>query len=147
MSASPRRRALAGLAALALSGLLAPRARAMSAPARTAWDSITRGRTPRVERVTLELPRLAENGNSVPLKVAVEGPGRVVQLHLLSEENPRPLIASVAFGTHAGRRVFVTRIRLAGTQRVHAIAEFDDGSLWLDSKDVSVTVAACYDGS
>ena len=147
MSLRGRRRILAGIGALALAGLNAPRAHAMSAQARAAWQAITGGRTPRAGRVALEIPTLAENGNSVPLRVAVEGPGRVLRLHLLSEENPRPVIASVSFGARAGRRVLVTRIRLAATQRVHAIAEFDDGSLWLDSKDVSVTVAACYDGS
>lgn len=138
---------LARLGALVLAWAVAPRARAMSAQARAAWDTITAGRTPQSGRVTLELPALAENGNSVPLKVSVEGPGRAVRLHLVSEENPRPVIASVSFGAHAGRPQLVTRIRLAGTQRVHAIAEFDDGSLWIDSRDVTVTLAACFDAS
>ncbi len=98
-------------------------------------------------RVTLELPRLAENGNVVPVKVSVESPmtesDHVRTIHLFSEQNPLPRILEMRLGPHNGRAVVSARIRMAGTQQVLAVAEMSDGSLWSAAVDIDVTVSSC----
>ncbi|HET7595874.1 MAG TPA: thiosulfate oxidation carrier protein SoxY [Burkholderiales bacterium] len=100
-------------------------------------------------RVRLELPRLADNGHSVPLKVSVESPMSeseyVRRVTLLSERNPRPVMATFHFNPRCGRAQIATRVRLNGTQRVHAIAQLSDGSYWSASAEVEVTESACLD--
>jgi len=100
-------------------------------------------------RVKLELPPLVENGNTVPLAVSVESPmtaaDHVKALHLFTEKNPQPDVASFRFGPRAGRASVATRIRLADTQTVVAICELSDGSFWSASVNVVVTLAACLE--
>jgi sulfur-oxidizing protein SoxY len=100
-------------------------------------------------RVKLELPPLVENGNTVPLAVSVESPmtaaDHVKALHLFTEKNPQPDVASFRFGPRAGRASVATRIRLADTQTVVAICELSDGSFWSASASVVVTLAACLE--
>jgi sulfur-oxidizing protein SoxY len=100
-------------------------------------------------KVKLELPRLADNGNSVALKVSVASPMTstdfVRAIHLFSEKNPRPVIARFYLGPHAGRAEVTTRVRMGGTQRVVAIAELSDGTFWSDIAEVDVTLSACVD--
>jgi sulfur-oxidizing protein SoxY len=102
-------------------------------------------------RVTLELAPLVENGNSVPLAVAVESPmtetDHVKAIHVFTERNPRPYVASFRLGPRAGRARVATRIRLAETQTVTAICELSDGTVWSDSASVVVTLAACLEES
>lgn len=104
---------------------------------------------PRPGRIRLTLPQLAENGGSVPLELAVDSPmteaDHVRSLHVFAERNPRPLVASFHLGPQAGRARVTTRIRLAGTQRVVAVAVLSDGSAWSDEAEVVVTSAACLD--
>jgi sulfur-oxidizing protein SoxY len=100
-------------------------------------------------RVRLELPPLSENGNSVPLAVSVESPmtaaDHVKAIHVFTEKNPQPDVASFRLGPRAGRASVATRIRLADTQTVTAIAELSDGSFWSASAAVVVTLAACLE--
>jgi len=100
-------------------------------------------------RVTLELPPLVENGNVVPLTVSVESPmteaDHVRALHVFTERNPQPDVLSVRLGPRAGRARVATRVRLANTQSVVAIAQLSDGSWWSASADVVVTLAACLE--
>ena len=100
-------------------------------------------------RVKLELPPLIDNGNSVPLSVAVESPmtatDHVVAIHVLTERNPLPDVVSVHLGPRAGRARLSTRVRLADTQSVLAIAQLSDGSFWSDSAEVVVTLSACLE--
>jgi sulfur-oxidizing protein SoxY len=100
-------------------------------------------------RVRLELPPLSENGNSVPLAVSVESPmtaaDHVKAIHLFTEKNPQPDVVSFRLGPRAGRANVATRIRLADTQTVTAIAELSDGSFWSASAAVVVTLAACLE--
>jgi sulfur-oxidizing protein SoxY len=100
-------------------------------------------------RVTLELPPLVENGNVVPLAVSVESPmteaDHVRAMHVFTERNPQPDVLSVRLGPRAGRARVATRVRLANTQSVVAIAELSDGSWWSASADVVVTLAACLE--
>jgi sulfur-oxidizing protein SoxY len=100
-------------------------------------------------KVKLDLPPIVENGNAVACSVSVDSPmtaaDRVKAIHIFNEKNPQPNVISVRFGPRAGRAAFSTRIRLADSQQVVAIAEMSDGSLWSDAVDVIVTLAACIE--
>jgi|SRR5882672_2444102 len=100
-------------------------------------------------RVKLQLPPLIDNGNSVPLSVTVASPmteaDHVKAIHVLTEKNPLPDVVSVALGPRAGRAWISTRVRLADTQTVTAIAQMSDGSFWSDSAEVVVTLSACLE--
>jgi sulfur-oxidizing protein SoxY len=100
-------------------------------------------------KMKLELPPLVENGNAVPLAVRVESPmteaDHVRAIHVFTEKNPLPGVVSVRLGPRAGRARVSTRMRLADTQTVVAIAELSDGSFWSDRADVVVTLAACLE--
>jgi sulfur-oxidizing protein SoxY len=141
-----RRRFLAGSGALAAAALARlPDAHAQSAEFTSAYDKLVGGKPVTKGRVVLEIPRLADNGNSVPLRVRVEGPDRVARITLLSPRNPRPVMASFFFGPRAGHADVVTRVRLNGSQRVMALAELADGTLWSGEAPVEVTESACLD--
>jgi len=98
-------------------------------------------------KVKLELPSIVENGNTVPLTVSVESPmteaDHVESIHIFNQKNPQPYIAAFHLGPRAGKASVATRIRLADSQKVIAIARLADGSFWSDSADVIVTLAAC----
>ncbi len=100
-------------------------------------------------KVKLDVPPLSENGNSVSLDVSVDSPmtaaNYVKAIHILNEKNPQPNVISVKLGPRAGRASISTRIRLADTQDVIAIAELSDGSFWSDSGTVIVTLGACLE--
>jgi sulfur-oxidizing protein SoxY len=100
-------------------------------------------------KVKLDLPPLSENGNTVPLVVSVDSPmterDHVQAIHVFTEKNPQPNVISVRLGPRAGRATVSTRIRLADTQTVVAVAELSDGSFWSASADVVVTLAACLE--
>ena len=100
-------------------------------------------------RVTLELPPLSENGNAVPLAVSVESPmtaaDHVRAIHVFTQKNPQPDVATFRLGPRAGHARVATRIRLADTQTVVAISELSDGSFWSGSAEVVVTLAACLE--
>ena len=100
-------------------------------------------------RIKIELPQLAENGNSVPLKIAVESPmsaaDHVKTIYIFSERNPVPNVVRFHLGPRSGVARVQTSIRLAGTQRITAVARMSDGSLWSGGADVIVTQAACLD--
>ena|SRR5438105_3964818 len=100
-------------------------------------------------KVTLELPPLVENGNTVPMTVSVAHPmtptNYVKAIHVFNEKNPQPNVISVTLGPRVGKAVVSTRIRLAGTQKLMAIAELSDGSCWSDTQEVVVTLAACLE--
>ena len=109
------------------------------------------GRAAQRGRVKLELPILADNGNDVPMKVAVQSPmtqaDHVKTVRLLSPRNPERDMAVFHLGPRAGLAELSSRVRLAGSQRVVAVAEMSDGSLWMDTADVVVTLSACIDGA
>ncbi len=98
-------------------------------------------------RVKLKLPPLAENGYLVSLEVEAESPmtedDYVRRIAIFSDRNPIPLIGSFNFTPHSGRARFASKIRLGGTQHVHAIAEMSDGQLFGSSSKIFVTLAAC----
>jgi sulfur-oxidizing protein SoxY len=145
-----RRRLLQCGTALALARAL-PVAAAPELPAIPLLTEFLAGRTPRWERLRLELPALADNGLAVPLKLAMQGPfapGPTVQaIHLFSEKNPVPDMAVFEFPLPAEKVEIDSRVRLAGTQKVVAIAAMSDGALYAAVAEVVVTIAACLDGS
>jgi sulfur-oxidizing protein SoxY len=100
-------------------------------------------------RVKLDIPPLVENGNTVPLTVAVDSPmsetDHVKAIHIVNERNPQPHVISLTLGPRAGKAAVSTRIKLADSQRVTALAEMSDGSFWSGSADVIVTLAACVE--
>jgi sulfur-oxidizing protein SoxY len=147
-----RRRHFLQLGSLGLAGAAAPpRAQALlpAQDLRPLVRAVAGEAPPRPGRVRMVLPPLAENGNSVPLELEVDSPmsaaEHVRSLHVFAERNPRPLVASFHFGPLAGRARIVARIRLAGSQRVLAVAVLSDGSAWSDETEVVVTSAACLD--
>jgi len=113
--------------------------------------AVTKGARLVRERVKLEMPVIAENGNAVPLKVSVTSPmsatDYVKAIHLVSDRNPVRNMASFNLGPYSGRAELSTRVRLAGSQNVTAIAEMSDGSFWMDRTHVQVTLSACLDES
>jgi sulfur-oxidizing protein SoxY len=100
-------------------------------------------------KVTLDLPPLVENGNTVSMGVTVDSPmtkeNHVKAIHVFNEKNPQPNVITVRLGPRAGKAQVSTRIRLADTQKVIAIAELSDGSFWSDTQEVIVTLAACLE--
>jgi sulfur-oxidizing protein SoxY len=100
-------------------------------------------------KVTLDIPSLVENGNTVPMTVSVASPmtpdDHVKSIHVFNEKNPQPNISNFYLGPSCGRAQVSTRIRLADSQKIVAIAQLSDGSFWSVSADVVVTLAACTD--
>jgi sulfur-oxidizing protein SoxY len=124
-----------------------PQARATPEAMRQAIRAVLGEAEARPGKVALDIPALVENGNTVPLTVSVESPmspeHHVKAIHVFNEKNPQPHVISIALGTRTGRARLATRIRLADSQQVVAIAEMSDGSFWSGSADVIVTLAAC----
>ena len=100
-------------------------------------------------KVTIDVPTLVENGNTVALAIEVESPmtaeDHVKAIHVFNEKNPLPNVLSAYLGPRAGRARVSTRFRLADTQTIVAVAELSDGSFWSATADVIVTLAACLE--
>ena len=141
-----RRRILSTAAGVGLASL-APPARATETEMAAAIHDLIGEAPLAAGKVKLELPSIVENGNTVPLTVSVESPmteaDHVERIHILNQKNPQPFVAAFHLGPRAGKASVATRIRLADSQRVVAIARLSDGSFWSDSADVIVTLAAC----
>src|SRR3569832_230916 len=90
--------------------------------------------TVKVGKVKLEIPPLVENGNTVPMTVTIDSPmtsdDYVKSIHVFNEKNPQPNIGNFHLGPRAGRAKVATRIRLADSQKVTAVAQLSDGSFW-----------------
>lgn len=95
-------------------------------------------------RVSIEIAPLVENGHAVPVRLWVDGRAR--RLALLAEGNPLPEVIECDLGEACHRAELSTRIRLASSQRLVALAELADGSCWQRSVEVIVTLAACVEG-
>ncbi len=126
-----------------------PSARATPDMLREAIDKLVGQSVVREGRVSLDIPPLVENGNTVPLTVTVESPmtdaDHVAEIHIFNEKNPQPYVIAAYFGPRAGKAHFATRAKLSDSQKVVAIARMSDGSFWSDSADVIVTIAACVE--
>jgi len=113
----------------------------------SAMRDVTGAAVVRTGRVKLDVPPLVENGNTVPLTVSVASPmtaeDHVKSIHVFVEKNPQPNVGNFILGARAGRAQVSTRIRLADSQKIVAVAKMSDGSFWSASADVVVTLAAC----
>ena len=112
---------------------------------------LTGGAQPERSGVEIELPQIAENGNSVPMRVKVDSPmtpqDHVSAIHIIAERNPRPLVGTFHLGANSGRAEIATRVRLAGTQKVRVLVAMNDNRFRMGEVDVLVTSAACLDES
>jgi sulfur-oxidizing protein SoxY len=136
---------LAGGAAM-LAVTLRP-AEATPATLASAIRNVTGSAPVKTGKVKLDIPPLVENGNTVPMTVSVAHPmapeDHVKSIHVFNEKNPQPNIGNFHFGPQSGRAQVSTRIRLADSQKIVAIARLSDGSFWSASVEVVVTLAAC----
>ena len=122
-------------------------------PALAANDSadlvktFTGGKTAAEGRVKLDLPEIAENGNTVPMTVSVESPmteqSHVIDVLIVADGNPRAGVATFHFSPASGVAEANIRIRLAATQNIIAVAKMNDGSFFTATKQVKVTIGGC----
>ncbi len=141
-----RRAVLAALPAIAVIRPAGATPETMQAAIR---EFLGRDRPIQKGRVTMDIPPLVENGNTVPLSVVVESPmtpaDHVRRIAVFTSRNPLPSVIVAELGPRAGAARFATRIRLATTQHIMALAEMNDGSVWSDTAEIVVTLAACVE--
>jgi sulfur-oxidizing protein SoxY len=153
MTTSPplaRRRVLvgaAGIGAVALLTQFAARgAGATPETARALLQTLAKGE-PKEGRIAIRAPEIAENGNAVPVTVSVESPmtdkDHVVAIHVVADGNPNPGVASFVTTPLSGKAEVQIRVRMASTQKIVAVAQMSDGSLWTASREVMVTIGGC----
>jgi len=121
-----------------------------SAAAKEAADLIakfTDGKTAAAGKVLIELPEIAENGNTVPLSVSVDAPmdadNYVSEVLVVADGNPNPGVATFRFSPLSGKAEASTRIRLATTQNIIVVAKTSKGELLTNQKLVKVTIGGC----
>jgi sulfur-oxidizing protein SoxY len=142
-----RRAVLMGVAAITILPLASARAtpEAMAAAIKEVVGDVAI----REGRVTLDLPPLVENGNAVPLTVTVDSPmteaEHVKAIHVFNEKNPQPHVFDARLGPLNGKAQLSTRIKLADSQKLVAIAEMSSGEFFSASANVIVTLAACVE--
>lgn len=115
-----------------------------------AIGAFTGGAAPKAGRVKLEVAALVDNGNAVPVSVAVDSPmtaaDHVTAIAIFNERNPQTDVARFTLGPRSGKALVSTRIRMATSQKLTAVARMSDGSFWSGSADAIVTLAACIEG-
>lgn len=146
---SSRRQLVAGALGLGLSIVLRP-ALAAAGDLAVAVSSYTGGAKINTGKVRLEIAELVDNGNVVPFTVTVESPmtasSHVKTIAVFNEKNPQRDVSRFILGPRAGKASVSTRIRLATSQQLVAVAQLSDGSYWSHTVDVIVTLAACIEG-
>lgn len=147
-----RRDALTTVAgAASLLALMVAGVSAQDKPAATEFDAALKkilGEAKPIEgKLTLDVPEIAENGNTVPYTMSVESPmtekDHVKTLTILSTGNPQPGIASFNFTPEAGKAFASSRMRLAKTQDLVAVAELSDGKVLIAKRTIKVTIGGC----
>ncbi len=107
----------------------------------------TGGKEPAKGKISLDLPEIAENGNTVPLSLTVDSPmtadNYVKEVLFVADGNPNGGVATLMFTPLSGKAEASIRIRLAQTQNVIAVAKMSDGSLFTERKTVKVTIGGC----
>ena len=138
-------------AGVALCGAVPHAADAASSDLEAAVRDFTGGAVPRDGRVRLEVAPLVENGNSVPLSVGAESPmteaDHVSAIAVFNSRNPQRDVAIFHFTPRSGRATVSTRIRLATSQTLVAVARMSDGTYWTAQSAVIVTLAGCIEES
>src|ERR1700741_4687701 len=149
MTARSRREVLAlgaGGAARALIGETGP-ATATPQEAAEVVAKFTGGKTAEKGKISIDLPEIAENGNTVPLTITVESPmtadDHVSDIIVVAEGNPRPGLATFHLTPLSGRAEAATRIRLAATQNIVVVAKTSKGQFFPEQKPVKVTIGGC----
>jgi len=147
-----RRRVLSGAAmgtvAIAGSSLFARASQATRAEAMAAIKERIGDKEPKSSsKIELDVPEIAENGSTVPMGVKVDSPmtnaDHVKAVHVMATKNPDPEIITFKFTPKSGRAEAQTRMRLAETQNVMAVAELSDGATIMTQKKVKVTIGGC----
>lgn len=146
---STRRQLLRAGAALPLLALVRP-ASATPEAMRAAIAAYTGGVVPQTGKVSFEIAKLIDNGNAVPVTVTVDSPmtatAHVTGIAIFNERNPETDIIRFTLGARSGKAEVSTRIRLATSQKLAAVARLSDGSYWQQTADVIVALAACIEG-
>jgi sulfur-oxidizing protein SoxY len=145
-----RRTFVLGASAAAAIAALLPAGAAAQAAAQ-AWEEAVKkimgDAKPAEGQVKLDLPDIAENGNTVPFNVSVDSPmteaEHVKAIHIISTANPQPGVATFRFTPLSGRAAAASRMRLARTQDVIGLAELSDGKFLLSRRTVKVTIGGC----
>ena len=136
-----------GAAALAVAGFQITPALASTEDTTKRIMEFTGGKEPAAGKISLNAPEIAENGNTVPISVSVEsamsGDDLVESVMLVADGNPNPAVATFHFTELSGTAAATTRMRLAKTQNVIAVAKMKDGSVFSDTKLVKVTIGGC----
>lgn len=144
-----RRRIITSALALAAVPALVRAAPDIPRATQEAIAEVTKGVQVSAGRVRVTMPKLAENGRSVPFTLAVESPmsetDYVRTVHVFAGKNPIPTVARFHFAPQSGDAYVKTRVRLADTQHVVALAEMSDGSFWTGQTHVVVTLGGCLD--
>jgi sulfur-oxidizing protein SoxY len=147
---SRRRLLLQAGAGLAATVLVRPASAQDAAAMAAAVSQFAGGQPVRRGRVKLEIATLVDNGNVVPLRVTVDSPmsaaDHVSEIAIYNEKNPQKDVGRFTLGPRAGKAEVSTRIRLATSQKLTALARMNDGSVWSDTVDVVVVLAACIEG-
>lgn len=142
-----RRQFLALAGSAVVMGFGARSAFADAAAVEKSIDEVVGDKTLNEGRVDLTLPEIAENGSKVPLEVEVKSPmtesDHVKAVHVFANGNPEPDVATFRFTPANGRAYASTRIRLAETQDIVAVAEMSDGSVYSARQEVRVTIGGC----
>ena len=101
-------------------------------------------------KVKLDIAELVDNGNVVPITVSVDSPmsaaTHVKAIAVFNEKNPQREVVKFTLGPRYGKAEVSTRIRLATTQKLVAVAQMNDGTFWSHTVEVIVTIAACIEG-
>jgi sulfur-oxidizing protein SoxY len=143
-----RRRVLAGAAGagVAAAGWLSPPAFATPDTARQLLQKLAPGES-KQGRITIKAPEIAENGNSVPVTIAVDSPmserDHVKAIHVVADGNPNPGVGSFMLSPINGKAEVQFRVRLAATQNIVVVAEMSDGTSWSSSREIKVTIGGC----
>jgi sulfur-oxidizing protein SoxY len=127
--------------------LAARAAEATPQEATAAIDKFTGGKPTTAGKIAIDLPEIAENGNTVPLAITIESPmtaeDHVSEVLVVAEANPLPRLATFHLGPMAGRATVATRIRLAATENVVVVARTSKGEILLAQRPVKVTIGGC----
>jgi sulfur-oxidizing protein SoxY len=146
MTATRRRAFLTGAAAVTF---LPVAAGATPEALADAIREVTGGAPLRTGKITLDIPPIVENGNTVPVTVTVESPmtadDYVKSIHLFNEKNPQPHVFNAWLSPGSGKAAVGTRIKLADSQKIVAVAETGTGEFWTAGAEVIVTIAACIE--
>lgn len=151
ISAMNRRKFLmlggASAATLAIAGMLPGLSLASVEGVEARIKELTEGKSIKEGKITFKLPTIAENGNTVPVTINVDSPmtddDHVTSVYLLSEKNPVADIAAFHLTPMSGKAMVSTRVRLAKTQNLIAVAQMSDGSVYIGKKKIKVTIGGC----